>query len=104
MSLFPDDVIMKRRNILSNEILQYAQNNPNFDIYFLQCPCKIDCLCESHEQIPRISQSFCPVPGELDYYYLYPFKVQYGFITAWHCTQCDSELSYGIHTNHPATC
>ena len=64
----------------------------------------IDGLCDTHEEIPRISLSFCPIPGEMDYFYTYTFKLQYGSITAWHCRECKSELFCGIHSNSPAGC
>ena len=88
--------IVARRQAISQDILAGVANSPGFQWYFLQCPCRIDCECVPEETTPRIILANCPYPGELDYFYTHPFKNHYGFITAWHCRECESEFACGI--------
>ena len=68
--------------------------NPGFDLYYLQCKCKIDCRCDSEDEVPRIHLDKCYYVGELDYIFLEYNKN--GLAVQWHCDCCLNELACGM--------
>jgi len=100
MAHLPNAEIEARRNAASQDIIKEWQANQGFELYAIQCPCRIDCRCIPEDEIPRLILSNCLYPGECDYYFVtQPFKDTYGFKVMWHCDACHGELCCG-EPNH----
>ena len=91
-----------RRQAISENILGCWAATPGFDLYFILCPCLIDCQCVPVDESPRLVLNNCYYVGELDWFTIYqPFAEKYGFDVTWHCSEeeCRSELACGLPTH-----
>ena len=97
MAHLPPAEIQARRNIAFNEILQEWQGNSEVAIL---CPCRIDCMCMSLNDVERVVLTRCLYPGEMDYFFVnQPFEATHGFRVRWHCDVCEAEMACGFPLN-----
>ena len=93
--LHPAEVESRRLKISQDIIAEWSPKKGE-DLYFLLCPCGLDCPCVPLEESPRLRVSFCPYPGELDFFVAkQPFEIPLGFVVTWFCSQCQKELACG---------
>ena len=80
MAHLPTAEIQARRQHATQDILQEWQAIQGLEWYAVQCPCRHDCGCMPHNEVPRIVLSQCLYVGELDYFFVeQPFLATYGF-------------------------
>ena len=100
MAHLPPAEIAARRIAISQDIVAEWSTKSGWDLYFLLCPCDLDCHCVPPEESPRIRLSNCPYPGELDFFVVaQPFDIPLGFAVTWFCSQCKEELACGLPTH-----
>ena len=98
MAHLSDQELNVRGNQLSQEMLTLWETQQGQDWYVMQCPCLIDCGHMPPDEIPRLRISFCPYPGEMDFFFMkQPFLQEFGFRVRWHCDEegCLAEQSCG---------
>ena len=97
MAHLPSAEIQARRAHATEDIIQEWQTMQGAEWYALQCPCRPDCECMPHNEVPRIVLSQCMYVGELDFFFVeQPFLATYGFRVRWHCDECESEMACGF--------
>ena len=95
--------LASRRTAASIRIVSLWAHMQGSDLYGLQCPCLLQCLCNGEEAAPRLVLGSCLYPGELDYFIvMQPFLAQYGFNVTWFCNICNAELACGFPQAAPA--
>ena len=97
MAHLPHAEIVARRTAATQDIISVWQGIKGHEWYAIQCPCRPDCGCMPHDEIPRIVLTNCMYVGEMDYFFVeQPFQATHGFKVRWHCDQCISELACGF--------
>ena len=94
MAHLPAAEIQARREAAMKDILEEWQGNEEVAIL---CPCRIDCMCMSLNEVERVVLTFCLYPGELDFFFVtQPFDATHGFRVRWHCDVCEEEMACGF--------
>ena len=100
MAHLPSAEIEARRQHASQDIIQEWQSKQGLAWYAIQCPCRPDCGCMPHDEVPRIVLAQCLYVGELDFFFVQqPFLATYGFRVRWHCDECHGEMACGFPMN-----
>ena len=68
MAHLPAAEIQARRQHATTYIIEEWQNMQGAAWYAIQCPCRIDCQCMNHNEVPQIVLSQCMYVGELDFF------------------------------------
>ena len=64
MANLPNAETLAKRQHASRDILQEWDGMQGAQWYALQCPCRPDCECMPHNEVPRIVLSQCMFVGE----------------------------------------
>ena len=97
MAHLPNAEIVARRTAAKQDIISVWQGMKGHEWYAIQCPCRPDCGCMPHDEIPRIVLTNCLYVGEMDFFFVeQPFQATHGFKVRWHCDECISELACGF--------